>query len=179
MILTVLPGPYSRRITFDDELSLRWSSSSYHFHLEQQAWFRVCVVPLVPIIFRLTIHLTRCHHRLITPSWNLSTICRDRQTTFWFLPEYQPNGWWQVTILVPRWSVLSPTTLLPSLQHKLVRVLCYTWRPVLFSNYSSLPWSITIFYVKNVVRILPPLKNSWYRWYFLPYPFIPWSPCCS
>ena len=29
-----------------------------------------------------------------------------------------------------------------------------------------LPWSITIFYVKNVVRISPPLKNSWYRWYF-------------
>ena len=31
MILTVLPGPYSRSTTFDDELSLRRSSSSYHF----------------------------------------------------------------------------------------------------------------------------------------------------
>ena len=27
---------------------------------------------------------------------------------------------------------------------------------------SSLPWNITTFYVKNVVRIAPPLKYSWY-----------------
>ena len=27
---------------------------------------------------------------------------------------------------------------------------------------SSLPWNITTFYVKNVVGISPPLKNSWY-----------------
>ena len=31
MILTVLPGPYSRSTTFDDELSLRRFSSSYRF----------------------------------------------------------------------------------------------------------------------------------------------------
>ena len=47
-------------------------------------------------------------------------------------------------------------------QHKLVRVLCYTLSSLLSSNCSSLPWSITIFYVKNVVRISPPLKNSGY-----------------
>ena len=53
-------------------------------------------------------------------------------------------------------------------QHKLVRVLCYT----LLSNICSpLPWSIAIFYVKNVVRILPPLENSWYKWCFSPSPF--------
>ena len=39
-------------------------------------------------------------------------------------------------------------------QHKLVRVLCYT----LLSNICSpLPWSIAIFYVKNVMRCS---KNS-------------------
>ena len=107
-------------------------------------------------------HLTWCHRRPITSSWNLSTNVSWSSATSWALPEYQPNGWWQVTILVPRWFVLSPTTLLLSLQHKLVRVWCYTWRPVLSSNYSSIPWSITIFYVKNVVKISPPLKNSWY-----------------
>ena len=44
-------------------------------------------------------------------------------------------------------------------QRKLVRVLCYT----LLSNICSpLPWSITILYVKKVVIIAPPLKNSLY-----------------
>ena len=62
----------------------------------------------------------------------------------------------------PRWFVLSSTTLLPSVQHKLVRVLCYTLSSLLPNLCSSLPWNITIFYDKNVVRISPPLKNSWY-----------------
>ena len=64
------------------------------------------------------------------------------------------------TILAPQWFVLSPTTLLPSVQHKLIRVLCYTLRSLLSSICSSLPWNITTFYVKNVVVILPPLENS-------------------
>ena len=62
----------------------------------------------------------------------------------------------------PRRVVLSSATLLPSLQHKLVRVLCYTLRSLLSSICSSLPWNVTTFYVKNVVVILPPLENSWY-----------------
>ena len=66
------------------------------------------------------------------------------------------------TILAPQWFVLSPTTLLPPVQHKLIRVLCYTLSSLLSSNCSSLPWSITILYVKDVVGISPPLKNSWY-----------------
>ena len=53
--------------------------------LEQQTWFQVCVVPLVPITFRFTIHLTRCHHRSIT-SWNLSTNVSWSSSTFWALP---------------------------------------------------------------------------------------------
>ena len=66
------------------------------------------------------------------------------------------------TTLCPRWFVLSSATLLPFVQHKLVRVLCYIRRSLLSSNCSSLPWSITIFYVKNVVRISPPRMTSWY-----------------
>ena len=62
----------------------------------------------------------------------------------------------------PRWSVLSSTTLLPSHQHKLVRVWCYTLSSLLSSNCSSLPWNINISYVLNVVRISPPHKKSWY-----------------
>ena len=41
---------------------------------------------------------------------------------------------------------------------QLVRVLYYTLRPLLSSICSSLPWSITIFYVKDVVRNSPPLR---------------------
>jgi hypothetical protein len=39
------------------------------------------------------------------------------------------------------------------------------------SLYFVLPWSITVFYVENVVRIAPPLRNSWHKWYFSPPPF--------
>ena len=63
----------------------------------------------------------------------------------------------------PRWIVLSSTTLLPSHQHKLVHVWCYTLSCLLSSICSSLPWSITILYVKIVLRFVPPLENSWHR----------------
>ena len=55
------------------------------------------------------------------------------------------------TILAPRWFVLSSTTLLLSLQHKLVRVLCYT--------FSSMLPSIVLLYL----GILPPFMSrmSW------------------
>jgi hypothetical protein len=44
---------------------------------------------------------------------------------------------------------------------------CYGWNlPFCF-----LPWSITFFYVENVARIAPPLRNSWHKWYFSPPPF--------
>ena len=72
----------------------------------------------------------------------------------------------------PRWFVLSSTTLLPSLQHKLVRVLGYTLSSLLSNICSSLAWNITTFYVKNVVGISPPLENSWYKWYFSPSQFL-------
>ena len=62
--------------------------------------------------------------------------------------------------------------LIAFLQHKPVRVLYYTLSSLLSSICSSWPWSITIFYVKNVMRITPPLKNSWYNWYLSPSPFI-------
>ena len=45
LILTVLPGPYSRSIIFDDELSLRRSSSSYHFALNSKLGFECVSYP--------------------------------------------------------------------------------------------------------------------------------------
>ena len=41
MILTVLPGPSSRSTIFDDELTLRRSSSSYHFALNNKLGFEL------------------------------------------------------------------------------------------------------------------------------------------
>ena len=116
---------------------------------------------MVPITFRFIIPLTWCHHRsnyifmkaldncvvIIISILSSSRVSRIRDE------KYHPFPWW---------FVLSSTTLLPSVQHKLVRVLCYTLSSLLSSICSSLPWNITTFYVKNVVVILPPLESSWY-----------------
>ena len=45
MNLTMLPGPSSRSTIFDDELTLRQSSSSYHFALNNQLGFEFVSYP--------------------------------------------------------------------------------------------------------------------------------------
>ena len=52
--------------------------------------------------------------------------------------------------------------ILASPQHKIVHILCCILISLLSNLCKVLPWSITIFDVKNVMRITPPLKNSWY-----------------
>ena len=52
--------------------------------------------------------------------------------------------------------------ILASPQHKLVHIVCCILISLLSNLCYVLPWSITIFDVKNVVSITPPLKNSWY-----------------
>ena len=118
---------------------------------------------MVPITFRFIIPLTWCHRRSITSSWKpldkfVVIIVNILSSSKIYIEFLMGN-----TILAPRWFMLSSTTLLHSVQHKLVRVLCYTLRSLLSSICSHLPWSIAIFYVKNVVRISPPLENSWYN----------------
>jgi len=126
------------------------------FLLEQQTWFRVCVVPMVLITLRFIIQLAWCHRRLVTSSWNISTNVSWSSSTFWGLPGYQSDSWWEIPSL-PRWFVLSSTTLLPSLQHKFVRVLCYT--------FSSLLPNIVLLYL----GILPPFMSrmSWQFYHLL------------
>ena len=75
---------------------------------EQQACFRVCVVPMVPITFRFIIPLTWCHRRSVTCSWNLSTNVSWSSPTFWAVPGYQSNSWWEMPYLPPRWIVPEP-----------------------------------------------------------------------
>ena len=66
------------------------------------------------------------------------------------------------TILAPRWFLFSSTTLLPSVQHNLF-VFCVNLeipatQQLIFLTSEVLP----SLFVKNVVRISPPLNNSWY-----------------
>ena len=66
------------------------------------------------------------------------------------------------TILAPRWFLFSSTTLLPSVQHNLfvfcVNLEITATQQLIFLTSEVLP----SLFVKNVVRISPPLKNSWY-----------------
>ena len=54
---------------------------------------------MVPITFRFIIPLTWCHRRSITSSWNLSTNVSWSSSTFWALPGYQLNSWWEIPSL--------------------------------------------------------------------------------
>ena len=54
---------------------------------------------MAPITFRFISPLTWCHRRSITPSWNLSTIVSLSSSTFWPLPGYQLNSWWETPFL--------------------------------------------------------------------------------
>ena len=97
-ILTVLPGPYSRSTNFRRWTNLTSILIVISFRLEQQAWFRVCVVPLVPITFHFIITLTWCRRRSITSSWTLATKV-SWSSTFWAHPGYQLNSWWEIPSL--------------------------------------------------------------------------------
>ena len=97
-ILTVLPGPYSRSTNFRRWTNLTSIFLVISFHLNQQAWVRVCVVPLVPITFHFIITLTWCRRRSITSSWTLATKV-SWSSTFWAHPGYQLNSWWVIPSL--------------------------------------------------------------------------------
>ena len=86
-----LPGAQFRRWTNLTSILLVIS-----FRLEYQAWFWVCVILLVPIIFRIIIPLTWCRRRSITSSWNLATNVSWTSSTFWALPRYLSNSWWEI-----------------------------------------------------------------------------------
>ena len=98
MILTVLPGPYSRSTNFRRWTNLTSILIVISFRLEQQAWFRVCVVPLVPITFHFIITWLDVVTDRITSSWTLVTKV-SWSSTFWAHPGYQLNSWWEIPSL--------------------------------------------------------------------------------
>ena len=113
LILTMLPNPSSRSTIFDDELSLRRSSSSYRFTSNNKLAPSLCSICgsnnlLLHQSFCLMQSLINCF--FVDPlenkmSWSPST--------FWALPGYQSKFRMRNTILAPRWFVLSSTTFLP------------------------------------------------------------------
>ena len=145
------------------------------FRLEQQACFRVCVVPMVPITFHLIIPLTWCHRRSITSSWNLSTIV-SCSSTFWALPAYQSNSDknyhpWPSMI----WVVIDNP--LSSFQHIFDHVLIIPWTPCYSCNCSLsiscdlqlklfleyLLWSSTQTTTWNTMLMLPQSMTEVFR----------------
>ena len=98
-ILTVLPGPYSWSTNFRRWTNLTSILLVVSFRLEQQAWFRVCVIPMVSRTFCFIIPLAWCHRRSVTSSWNLLTNVSWSSSTFWGLLGYQLNSWWEIPSL--------------------------------------------------------------------------------
>ena len=132
------------------------------FHIKQQAWFRVCVISVVSITFRSILPFAWCRRWAIISSWNLSINVSWSSSTFWALQGYRSNSCWEIPSLpLDELCYHRQHYCLPS-KRKLVLVLCRTLSSLLSNLCYVLPWSITIFYVKNVMRITPPLKNSWY-----------------
>ena len=135
------------------------------FLLKPQAWFWVCAVPVVLMTFRFIILLTWCHRRWITSSWNLSTIVSWSSSILWALLGYQSKSWWEIPSL-PLDELCYHRQVIAFPQHKLVRVMCYTLSSLLSNIWSSLPWSITIFYIKDVVLSTPGRRPYGYRFLF-------------
>ena len=117
---------------------------------------------MVPITFRF-------HHSfdLMSSSINyifLKTsrqICRVHCQQFDFFQVVCRNAGWEIpSSPLDELCYHRQHSCLP--QHKLVHILCCILISLLSNLCYVLTWSITIFDVKNVVRIAPPLKNSCY-----------------
>jgi hypothetical protein len=72
LIFTVLPGPHARSNS-RHQTKLTSIFLILSFHLKQQAWFRACVVSVVPITFLLIISFVWCRHCSMAYSKILST----------------------------------------------------------------------------------------------------------
>ena len=126
---------------------------------------------MVPITFRFIIPLTWCHRRSITPSWNISRIVSWPSSTFWALPGYQLNSWWEIPSFPLMICVIIDNILDFPLNTNLFVFCVIPWDPCYPTFVLLYLGSITIFYVKDVVRTAPPLKEFLVLWYFSPSPF--------
>jgi hypothetical protein len=93
--------------------------------------------------------------------------CVGSPSTLWLLPRCQLSSWWEIPSL-PSMIFVIIDNLLDFLSPRACP--CYGCN-LLSSLYYALPWSITVFYAEYVVRIAPPLRNTWHRWYLSSLPF--------
>ena len=143
-------------------LTMSWAYFNFPHHIIS-AW----TASLISSLCRgsnnllLIIPLTWCRRWLTTSAWNLSTIVSWSSSTLWALPGIQLNSWWVIPSLPLDDSCSHrPLYCIPS-NTKLVPVLCYTLSSLLSNICSSLPWSITIFYIQDVVLSTPGRRPYW------------------
>ena len=153
----MLPGPSSRSTTFDDELRLR------RFPL-------LIVLPQAKNLIPSLCHIRGFNNFSLHPSFCLISSMSDYN----FMKPLDKCAMIIINILSSSKisikfmmgnTILSPQWLCYHRKHSCLpptqTCSCYGCN-LLSSLYDVLPWSIIICYVKNVVRITPPLKNSWY-----------------
>ena len=118
-----------------------------------------------------SLHLVHCfynfplrHSWLVAVAVRLHSLENSRQmvswssSTCWLLPRCQLSSWWETPSLPSMIFIIIDTTLDFLSSRTCPRYECN----LLSSLYYVLPWSITVFWVENVVRIAPPLWNSWH-----------------
>ena len=157
----MLPGLSSRSTNFRRWDELKTIFLVILFCLEHQAWFWVCRIrgsndPSLHHCFFLMSSLFDCF--FVKSLDNCVVIIINLMSSSKNSIEFMMGN----TILAPRWFLFSSTTLLPSVQHNLfafcVNLEITATQQLIFLTSEVLP----SLFVKSVVRISPPLNNSWY-----------------
>ena len=106
-------------------------------------------------------HLTWCHRRPITSSWNLSTNVSWSSSTFCALPGYRSSSWWERPSLPSMISVIiDHSTTFPPTQTCSCFVLYLEFLAT--QHCSSLPWILPPFMSRMSWEFHHLLGNSWY-----------------
>ena len=170
----MLPGPYSRSTNFRRWTNLTLILIVISFRLEQQAWFRVCVVPLVPITFHfiitwLDVVTDRLHlHELSRQRWRDHRHSELIQNINWIHDEkYHPCP---SMICVIIGNILA----FPSTQ----TCSCFVLYLEILATQLMLCSTLEYCYLlcQECHGKFTTLKNSWYKWYLLTSPFF-FGPC--
>jgi hypothetical protein len=141
----------------DHEQSLRRVFSIILLSKKQLRYW-ACILSVVPITFHMVIPLLDAIVVRLHSLENSREMVSWSSSTFWLLLKRQLSSWWEIPSLLSMNFVIIDN-ILDFLSSRTCP--CYGCN-LLSSLYYVLPWSITVFYVKDVVRIAPPLRNSWY-----------------
>ena len=114
---------------------------------------------MAPIIFCCISPVAWYSRWSIASSWIPSTTkCRDHHQHFELFQDISRNSGWEISSLPLDDLCYHRQRYCPPSKSDLIML----WSSFLSSLCYVLHWSITVLHVKDVVRIAPPLKNSWY-----------------